>query len=287
VENDLKKKYDLTISVVLYKNDIYELKKMMTCVAETKLNCKLFLIDNSPTDYLRLFARGEFVEYCFNNKNIGFGRAQNMGINKIRDKSHYHLILNPDVSFKAGTLENIYRFMEQNHDVGQLMPRVCYNNGSVQKLCKLLPHPIDLIGRRFFGNAYLSKKRNKIYELNGFEYNRILDLPVLSGCFMFIRTSVLEQVGGFDGRYFMYLEDIDLTRRINKISRTIFYPGVTVEHKFTKGSYENLQLLKYHIVSAIKYFNKWGWIFDNERTFLNRNVLSQLKKNFSEYSQVI
>jgi GT2 family glycosyltransferase len=267
---------DLTISVVLYKNNPAELKQLISCISQTQLSYELFLIDNSPTDTLKIFGKEKNTKYYFNNKNIGFGKAQNIAINKVLEQSRYHLILNPDINFNTGTLEKIYGFMEAHPDVGQLMPKIYYNNGDIQRLCKLLPHPVDLIGRRFLSNFYLSKKRNKIYELEDFKYDKILDTPCLSGCFMFVRNSVLKKVGGFDQRYFMYLEDVDLTRRINQISRTVFYPCVSVAHKFTKGSYENYTLLRFHVVSAIKYFNKWGWLFDKERSSLNKNILSQI-----------
>nr|WP_028950943.1 hypothetical protein [Sulfurihydrogenibium subterraneum] len=61
-----------------------------------------------------------------------------------------------------------------------------------------------------------------IYELRFTGYNKIMEVPYLSGCFMFIRTKVLEKVGLFDERFFMYLEDTELSRRIHKVSKTIF-----------------------------------------------------------------
>jgi hypothetical protein len=276
------KKYNLSISVVLYKNDPSEVRQLIDCISKTQLSYELFLIDNSPTDVLKIFGEEKNTRYHFINKNIGFGRAQNIAIRNALDKSNYHLILNPDISFEKGTLEDIYAFMEANPDIGQLMPKVYYDNGTVQKLCKLLPHPVDLIGRRFFFNFTSVQKRNKIYELNGFAYNKILDIPCLSGCFMFIRSPVLKRVGGFDSRYFMYLEDIDLTRRINKISRTVFYPNARVVHVFSKGSYGSIKLLKYHIASAIKYFNKWGWFFDKERKQINDFIIQQLKEKVTD-----
>jgi len=275
-------KFDLTISVVLYKNQHAEIKKVISSIAQTRLSYRLFLIDNSPTDSLRIFAGRENTEYFFNNGNIGFGKAQNIVISKIIEQSCYHLIVNPDISFENGTLDKIHAFMEQNPGIGQLMPKVCYKDGSIQKLCKLLPHPIDLIGRRFFNNLYAKTRRSKVYELSDFCYDQILDTPALSGCFMFTRTAVLKKVNGFDPRYFMYLEDFDLTRRINKISRTVFYPGASVTHVFSKASYSDLRLLKHHIISAIKYFNKWGWFFDKERSTLNKKVLAQIEDYKSE-----
>jgi GT2 family glycosyltransferase len=206
------KELDLTVSVVLYQNDSAEIDALINCISKTTLSYKLYLVDNSPVDELKMFANRINTEYIFNKKNVGFGHAQNIAIEKAIDKSNYHLILNPDISFQSGTLESIFSFMQSNKDVGQLMPKVFYPDGNVQKLCKLLPHPFDLIGRRFFGNSKLIKKRNDQYELSNFTYDKILDTPNLSGCFMFLRTDVLKQVGGFDNRYFMYLEDFDLTR---------------------------------------------------------------------------
>ena len=74
------------------------------------------------------------------------------------------------------------------------------------------------------------------------------------------------------------MEDIDLVRRAGKTLKTIYYPNVTVIHKYKKGSYKNKKLLFLHIKSAIAYFNKYGWIFDSYRTIKNKEVLSQLSK---------
>jgi GT2 family glycosyltransferase len=94
---------------------------------------------------------------------------------------------------------------------------------------------------------------------------------------MFFRVLVLREVGGFDERFFMYLEDYDLTRRVHKVARTVLYPEVSVFHGFKKESYSNLQTLKYHIRSAIKYFNKWGWFIDREREMFNKKVIKETK----------
>lgn len=82
----------------------------------------------------------------------------------------------------------------------------------------------------------------------------------------------------FDQRLFMYMEDVDLCRRIHKYFRTVFYPDAQVYHQNGQGSYKNLLLLKHHIFSAIKYFNKWGWFVDEERKSINRKILNDLKK---------
>lgn len=104
-----------------------------------------------------------------------------------------------------------------------------------------------------------------------------MEVPSLSGCFMFVRIAVLKKVGGFDERYFMYAEDLDLCRRIGKVSRTMYYPNVVVYHEYAKGSYKNRRLLRYHLSSVVKYFNKWGWVWDLDRKIINKRILDNLK----------
>jgi GT2 family glycosyltransferase len=267
----------ISASIVLYKPDI-EVLLVISNFLNTDFPVKLYLIDNSPTDeFKNLLVSDDRLEYIFNCKNIGYGQAHNIGIFKsISMGFKYHLVMNPDITFNNGLIEDIFSYMENNSDVGQLMPMVLYKNGETQKLCKLLPTPFDLLGRRFFKNTSWAKKLNDRYELNKFSYNKVLNTPCLSGCFMFLRNEVLEKVGGFDARFFMYLEDYDLTRRIHSRAKTIFYPYGQVFHGFKKESYYNPILLKYHIFSAVNYFNKWGWFLDPLRRRYNREVLSQL-----------
>ena len=106
-------------------------------------------------------------------------------------------------------------------------------------------------------------------------YDKIMDVPYLSGSFMFLRTEALRDVGLFDERFFMYPEDIDLTRRLHAKYRTVFYPDVQVIHNHAQASYKNSKMLLIHIVNTIKYCNKWGWIFDKERREMNRKILQK------------
>lgn len=271
--------YELTGSIVLYNND-ESIRQTVECFLRTKLKAKLYLIDNSPTNKLQHelsdLLDDNRTEYIFNNKNIGFGAAHNIAFEKVFDRSKYHLVLNPDVEFEENVLEELYTFMEHNKHVGQVLPKVVFRTGELQKLCKLLPSPIHLLGRRFCNKLSWAKKLNEEYELEGFNYDKCLNLPNLSGCFMFLRVRDLKKTGGFDKRYFMYMEDIDLTRRMHKVASTIFYPYVTIVHDYRKGSYSNTKLLKYHIESAIKYFNKWGWFNDREKSVFNDEVIKNI-----------
>lgn len=270
----------INISVVLYENKYDQLEKLIRSITSDNIDFKLYLIDNSQTDKLKsLKSLDNRIEYIFNNANLGFGKAHNIALRKsIEHNVPYHLVLNPDVYFDKGVLEELYNFMEKNPDVGLVMPKVLYPNGEIQYLCKLLPTPFDLFGRRFLNFPPFKKyieKRNEIYELRFTGYDKIMEVPFLSGCFMFIRTRVLEKVGLFDENFFMYLEDTDLSRRIHKVSKTVYYPHVHIYHEYGKGSYKSLRLLKYHIKSAIYYFNKYGWFFDKERKEINKKILEK------------
>jgi GT2 family glycosyltransferase len=111
------------------------------------------------------------------------------------------------------------------------------------------------------------------YELKHKDYNSIMDIPNLSGCFMFVRTHVFDMIGYFDERYFIYLEDTDLCRRINLFYRTIYYPTISITHGYSKASYDSFRLMKHHLISSLKYFSKWGWFSDSTRNKINKAVL--------------
>jgi GT2 family glycosyltransferase len=269
--------YDIVCSIVIYKNDRKQLLEAIKSFLNTDLKVKLVLVDNSPTDDLNIFVTDLRIEYTHNPNNIGYGGAHNQAIEQsILNDVKYHLVLNPDINFEPKIIQELCEYMEENSDVGLVMPKVLHMDGSIQRLCKLLPSPFDLFFRRFSPNLFITKQRNKKYELESFDYNSILNTPSLSGCFMLIRTSVLKQVGLFDQRYFMYLEDYDLVRRIHKVSKTIFYPYVSVLHGHEKGSYKSVKLLFIHMKSAVKYFNKWGWFYDKERITFNKATLERL-----------
>ena len=92
---------------------------------------------------------------------------------------------------------------------------------------------------------------------------------------MLLRQSTLKEVGLFDERYFMYPEDIDLTRRIAMHYDTLFFPEVVITHEHGAASQKSLKMLIVHIFNLCKYFNKWGWLFDKDRKYLNFKTLNQ------------
>ena len=109
-----------------------------------------------------------------------------------------------------------------------------------------------------------------MYELRDLDLERPINAPYLSGCFMLLRTKAAVDAGLFDERYFMYPEDIDLTRSIHRDWLTLYYPQWTIVHAHKQASYTNKKMLWVHIQNMCRYFNKWGWFFDPERRLFNR-----------------
>lgn len=268
----------VTACIVLYKNDREVLKEAISSYLKIELSTKLYLIDNSPTDDLKNICLDERVEYVSNPSNPGFGAAHNIALKKtIAEGTTYHLVLNPDVYFEPNIIEEIISYMDANPDIGNLMPKVEYPDGSIQYLCKLLPTPYDWIGRRFNPIRSMVSKRNELFELRFTRYNKIMEIPYLSGCFMFLRVSALQNVGFFDDGIFMYGEEADLCRRLIQSGyKAVFYPKVKITHHFEKGSHKSFKLTLVGIKSAIYYFNKWGWFLDRQRREINKRTLEKL-----------
>lgn len=224
------------------------------------------------------------IKYIYNGKNLGYGSAHNIGIRMaIEMNSDYHVVLNPDLKFEPYVIDELEKYADANKDVVYMMPKVLNPDGNIQYLCKLLPTPQDLIFRRFLPKTKNALKKNALYELRcfGYKYDKIINPPCLSGCFMFMRVSALKKYNlFFDEKYFMYCEDFDLMRRLHRIGKTVFYPEVSVIHNHAKESYHDRKMMRIHIRSAIRYFNKFGWIFDKERKAENSKILSEIyKKN--------
>lgn len=273
----------VTATIVIYQPRMdWLLKSIQSFIDKDNFTKKLYLIDNSPILNKEVEAlSSDQIEYIFNNRNVGFGKAHNQGIKKaIAAGSDFHLILNPDVQFDSDILIELTDVLTKDETIGLISPKIVYENGEIQRLCKLLPNPKHLIFRRFLKNSQSLEKLNQELELQAFGYDQTAEIPWLSGCFLLARTSHLQKIGGFDDRFFMYMEDIDLSRRNLRHFKNIFYPHVTIRHFYEKGSYKSIKLTVIHLISAIQYFTKWGWFYDRQRKITNQEALKKL--GFSE-----
>lgn len=267
----------LNVSIVLYRPNWVQISSLTQSLLLCDAVHAIYWIDNSPTITDQLPILSDKIHYIFNQKNLGYGAAHNIAIREsIYDNIPFHLVINPDIIIQPDTLSILLSFIQQYSEVGLVMPKVIYPNGELQYLCKLLPTPFNVFGRRFLPKRWIQRINEK-YELRHTGYNHLMNVPYLSGCFMLMRTKAVQKARLFDERFFMYPEDIDLTRRIHRDYLTIYYPYTTIIHNHEKASYRSGKMLWIHIVNMCRYFNKWGWFYDPERKLINNIVLSSSK----------
>lgn len=284
----------ITASIVTYNHHLLDFEPVLRSLFASPVDV-VYVIDHSDSmlelkaelqEFARRVLNGEpelkqkasngFKLIYLPHENNGYGGGHNVALkDAMKLGSKYHLVVNPDVWFGPEVMPKLVRYMEEHEDVGQMMPKVLFPNGQIQRLAKMLPTPFDMFGRLCIPN-FIIKQRNTIYELQQSGFTKILNVPYLSGCFMFLRMSAVQDVGLFDEQFFMYAEDIDMTRRIHKKYKTLYYPCTTIYHTFTRGSRKSLRLLRIHVVNIMLYFNKWGWFKDEERNTVNENVMQQI-----------
>lgn len=265
------------VSIVTYKTASAELTRCIETLNSNRVN-RIYIIDNSREKRIeKLCTQYENVRYiaC---ENRGYGAGHNIAIRKsIAENADYHLVMNSDVTFDDTVIEQLTEYMNRRQDVAQVQPNIVYPDGKAQYTCRLLPSPADLIFRRFLP-AYISRKNDERYLLKFFDHQSEADIPYHQGSFMLFRTKCFEKTGLFDERFFMYPEDIDITRRMHQHYRTMFVPIATVVHCHQAASYRSFRMTMVHIVNMIRYFNKWGWFFDKERKRVNKETIEAIRK---------
>ncbi len=276
----------ITVSIVTYKTHLEELSKCLQSLI-SPLVSHIYIVDNSNRQYIADFCQRYVNVVYIGSCNVGYGAGHNQALERVLDsKAKYHLVLNSDVYFDPLILDKIVEYMECNKEVGQLIPNTVYPSGELQYVCRLLPTPLDLIFRRFLPSKLAAKMDNR-FLLKKYDRRSMMDVPFLLGSFMFFRLSCLKKIGLFDENIFMYMEDVDITRRMHKFYKTIFWPQVTIVHAHKAESYKNKKMLKVHIRSAIQYFNKWGWLWDAERRKWNRQVVSAVERELELNSSIL
>ncbi len=262
----------VSASIVLYHHTVEDVTPLFEDLTKESALSGLIVVNNGGSEAASAVAESLGACILHPGRNLGYGAGHNLALRSlVGAAAPYHLILNPDIRLRPGSLAELAGVMDSTPEAGLVMPRVLYPDGSVQYLCKLLPTPLDLVLRRFATRPlrWLFEKRMAQYEMKHFDYSRPVYVPVLSGCFMFARRSVLDSIGGFDERFFLYMEDTDICRRIGDVSKLLFWPWTTVTHSHGQGSYKNLTMLRLHVRASIAYFNKWGWWRDPARDAKN------------------
>ncbi|MCA9749809.1 MAG: glycosyltransferase family 2 protein [Romboutsia sp.] len=250
----MKNEVFITISIVYYNSDIQLLEEVVSSILKISFEKKVYIIDNSSTLKVESLFKNPSIEYVNVGKNIGYGAGHNLVINKFHINSSYHLILNPDVQFKPSIINKLIEELEQNPVVALIAPKVIYPNGSHQFTCRRYPSVIELISRRL---GVLKRIVDK-GEYREKDLTEPFFPDFLHGCFLLFKTRDFMNVNGFDERFFLYMEDVDICRKSEKSGKKkLYYSKVEIVHYFNKGSSKKISLFLIHIVSVFKYFYKW------------------------------
>lgn len=268
----------LNVSIVTYHTPAEELQRCLDSLLISSFIHHVYIVDNGEEERLKFFCAQQDDKRIIYiaHPNTGYGAGHNVALRKsmAEDNVKYHLVINSDVYYDKGNLELVMEYMENHPNVGQVIPKVIYPDGRLQYACRLLPSPMDLFIRRFLPKSWCDHRR-QIYTLALTRYDHEMNVPYHTGCFMFLRVEALRETGLFDERFFLYPEDIDLTRRIHRHWQTMFFPGATIVHDHHAASYKSFSMLWVHFVNMCRYFNKWGWVFDSERKMMNERLLKQ------------
>lgn len=183
--------------------------------------CQVYVIDNASTQPVpkRFLERHPYVELLLNGQNKGFGAAHNQVLNHI--EADYYLVLNPDVEFVQGDLAECLQHMEQNPEIGLVTVKIVNNQGKHISLPSQIPH------WTWFVQYYLGFQSSfKMITEDKAQY-----VGNCSGAFLLLSRSAIQATVGFDERFFMYAEDLDLNRRIAEASLKIWYnPSLVIKH---------------------------------------------------------
>lgn len=252
---------DLTIIIVNYNVKEF-LANCLTSVkkASNGLSTEIFVVDNASSDGSIPFLKQRFpnVNYIENEVNLGFGKANNQAIEKA--SGTYTLLLNPDTLLQENTFRVLIDHMQRNETCGACGCKILNPDGtfapesrrSIPTVSTALYKAVGLTAMfpksKMFGAYYQGWK----------DENEGGEIPVLSGSFMFFRTSCLKELDGFDERFFMYGEDIDLCYRATKANWSIHYvPETSIIHY--KGESTKKNEIAYNRVfndAIYKFFEK-------------------------------
>jgi GT2 family glycosyltransferase len=268
--------YDVVGSIVLYKTNPREIDSAIRQFLAVPLKTHLCIIDNSPAPLLPQGYTHRQVSYHFVGCNLGYGRAHNIALRAANGRSSYSLVMNTDLEYSPHVVTRLKTFMDENSQAGLAAPKLRHPDGSLQRVCRLLPTPANMFLRRFLPASRWTRRADARYELQWWDHKTVANIPYFQGSYIMLRTSLCNALGGFDERFFMYGEDIDLTRRIHQVAETLYVPDVEVVHQYRRYSNRSVRGTWYGIVNNCRYFNKWGWLSDPERVAINRKTMTAL-----------
>lgn len=262
-------KKDITIAIVHY-NQWEKLDTCLTALSESDLSrvSKIVVVDNASMPNETVFKKYESIptvplQRIINSKNLGFGVACNQVFGS--SDTPYVLALNPDVIVETNTLSLLAQYLDEHEKTGVVGPQLVYPDGTIQDSYRHFPSPIDqFIKRTPLVRSKRLRNRVRNYLMWNKDKQKTEPVDWLVGACLLFRRDVLDTVGYFDERFFLFYEDVDLCRRIWQSGHEVVYhPLARARHdreRLSDGGVLSIftkKTLRIHLSSALKYFWKW------------------------------
>lgn len=260
--------YDVSICIVSHNNN----DDLLLCLDSIyehesgKISFQVIVIDNVCDESVEQFLKRHNRNYnnlsiIRNQERYNFACNNNIAIKNSTSK--YILVLNPDTEFLEPTLEPLFRFMEHNKNAGVVSTKLVYPDGSYQYNARRFPNLKYVVYSRLYNLGVLKSGKilNEYYTVNDLT-NEVTEVDYVIGAFMFIRNSVLEQVGVFDEKFVYYGEDTDLCFRIKSANWKICYiPTIKTLHIYRrtgmKRPLSRASLLQIYTFLLFRWKNYW------------------------------
>lgn len=257
---------DAILIFVAYHTRREDVTRLASCLAELspRLGYAVVSNDHQPGDPIEDLRAGA-TSFITNRHNPGYGRAVNQAVADLRQQGPlppYIGALNTDLAWKSGCFESLLAWLCHHQDVVLAVPLLTDDQGIVQFLCKPDPTLLGLFSRRFIPKRLKPswlKRYDDWYIMAKQDYSLVFEVPYLSGCCMLMRSDIFQAVGGFDEKFFLYLEDADISRKFRPYGKTVHLPIDAVVHHWGRGNHRSRRLTLVNFHSAWVYFNKWGW----------------------------
>jgi len=222
----------ISVVVVTWNAKRYVDECVRSLGANTDLPAEFIVVDNASTD-----GTPELIEQVLpkvrlirNQENLGFAKANNIGIAQSRGK--YLFLVNSDVTIPKGCMSNLVAYMEANPDVGMTGPRMLGTNGEVRRSTMRFPTVWNQFCRAAGLDAIFKHSRwAGGFLMADFPHSLTSDVEVLNGWFWVVLRDALQQVGVMDERFVIYGEDIDWCYRFFQAGwRRVFFAGAAALH---------------------------------------------------------
>jgi len=234
--------------------------------AQISIPYEVIVVDNDSRDGSVEMMIKDFPEVrCLANLvNLGFGRANNLGMTQAQGK--YFLILNPDTCVIPGSIERVINYMESHPETGVAGARLLNPDRTVQvSAYRFAKAHTPIIRRSFLKRLKFGRRETDRFTMSDWDRGDTRPVDWVQGSFMCMRADRLAEVGGFDDRFFMYFEDMDLCRRFALAGYPVVYlhdaPFIHYHRRESDGggvvSTVRRKTGRYHIASWLRYVWKW------------------------------